>query len=216
MMANSTLIDTAYDYVNTQIRTGEFMPGSLLSENELSETLNMSRTPIRAAISRLEHEGLLVTLKNRGVLVKEISMKEVIDTMEVLYLFQLQAIALLKDGVVEPDLKNLQEHLNRSILAEQNNDYTQYLVSSMKFSECLLNVMNNGVIAKIVDASVKQMILFATINFKLTPHEPHYSANRLNQSIYDTILAGDYDRFREIANQSYAHNRQRMLRMSRL
>ncbi|AZN38986.1 GntR family transcriptional regulator [Paenibacillus albus] len=215
-MANSTLIETAYDYISTQIQTGEFMPGSLLSENELSEILNMSRTPIRAAISRLEHDGLLVTLKNRGVLVKEISMKEVIDTMEVMYLFQMQAIDLLKEGVVIPDLKQLKEHLDRQLEAEQNNAYTRYLESSVKFSECLLKIMNNGVITKIIDIGYRKLVLYGIINFKLTPHEPHYSANRLNQSIYDAVAAGDYDRFRDIAVQSYVRNRQHMLRIARL
>lgn len=215
-MADSSLLQTAYDYIGSRIRSGAFMPGSLLSENGLSEALGMSRTPIRAAISRLEHEGLLVTLKNRGVLVKEISMKEVIDTMEVLYFFQLQAVELLKEGAVEPDLKRLKAHLDRQIEAERANDYNVYLESSMKFSECLLKVTNNGLIAQIVDDGIAKLILYATINFKITPHEPHYSANRLNQSIYEAIAAADYDRFREIAVRSYTHNRQRMLRVARL
>lgn len=215
-MANTSLIETAYAYISNQIRSGEFMPGALLSENELSETLNMSRTPIRSAISRLEHEGLLVTLKNRGVLVKEISLKEVIDTMEIFYMIQLQCIDLIEERFVEPDLKMLKEHLDLQLEAEQENNYNRYLEGSMKFSACLLKVMNNGVIAQIVDAGIEKLTLYATINYKITPHEPHYSTNRLNQSIYEALVAGDYARIREIAKETYAYNRQRMVRLARL
>ncbi len=215
-MANTSLIEIAYDYISNRIRTGEFMPGSLLSENELSEKLSMSRTPIRSAISRLEHEGLLVTLKNRGVLVKEVTMKEVMDTMEVLYIFQMQCIDLMKEQVVEPNLKKLKEHLDHQIEAERENAYNLYLESSMKFSECLLKAMNNGVIAQIVDVAIEKLVLYATVNYKITPHEPHYSTNRLNQSIYEALVAKDYDRIREIAEQTYVHNRQRIMRSASL
>lgn len=215
-MANTSLIETAYAYISNQIRTGEFMPGTLLSENDLSDKLNMSRTPIRSAISRLEHEGLLVTLKNRGVLVKEISLKEVIDTMEVFYMIQLQCMDLLEKRVVEVDLKKLKAHLDRQLEAERENDYNRYLVSSMKFSECLLKAMNNGVVAQIVDAGIEKLMLYATINYKITPHEPHYSTNPLNLSVYEALVAEDYPRIREIANETYTYNRQRMVRVARL
>lgn len=40
----SSLVDIAYNKIRENIMTGIYMPGSLLSENELAELLNMSRT----------------------------------------------------------------------------------------------------------------------------------------------------------------------------
>ncbi|QHW32091.1 hypothetical protein GZH47_15570 [Paenibacillus rhizovicinus] len=67
-----------------------------------------------------------------------------------------------------------------------------------------------------MDIGFRKLVLYGIINFKLTPHEPHYSANRLNQAIYEAIAAGDYDRFRDIATQSYVQSRQHLLRVARL
>ncbi|WII38433.1 GntR family transcriptional regulator [Paenibacillus thiaminolyticus] len=108
-MASTSLIQTAYDYIRGQIMLGEFMPGTLLSENELAETLNMSRTPVRAAVAQLEYEGLAVSLKNRGILVKELSMKEALDMIEIMYTFQLYALNHIESQGDRPDLKKLKE-----------------------------------------------------------------------------------------------------------
>ena len=53
-LAKPSLEKLAYEQIRENIRNGHFLPGTLLSENEIAEHLGMSRTPIRAAISLLE------------------------------------------------------------------------------------------------------------------------------------------------------------------
>ncbi len=50
--------DEAYVRIKDRIISGEYKPGSLLVERTLSDSLNMSRTPIRAALMDLCHTGL--------------------------------------------------------------------------------------------------------------------------------------------------------------
>jgi DNA-binding GntR family transcriptional regulator len=56
---NLTLADIAYKSLKRKIFELSYMPGEKLSEAELSETLGLSRTPLRQALQRLQHEGLL-------------------------------------------------------------------------------------------------------------------------------------------------------------
>ena len=49
----------AYDYVKARLLDGRFAGGTLLSENEIAQRLNVSRTPVRQAFVQLEAEGLL-------------------------------------------------------------------------------------------------------------------------------------------------------------
>ncbi len=55
------------------IVTLQLAPGKVLSESELIETLGIGRTPIREALQRLAHEGLVVIMPRRGILVSEIN-----------------------------------------------------------------------------------------------------------------------------------------------
>lgn len=52
----ASLEQTAYDAIKKMILEGQIRPGDLLSENLLSEYLNMSRTPVREAVRRLQAE----------------------------------------------------------------------------------------------------------------------------------------------------------------
>ncbi|NLX75712.1 MAG: GntR family transcriptional regulator [Synergistaceae bacterium] len=81
-----TLSDIAYSYIKRAILSLEFKPGSLLVEEELSELLSISRTPIRTALQKLSHEGLVI-FGSKSTRVKELSPKsflEIFDLREAL------------------------------------------------------------------------------------------------------------------------------------
>jgi GntR family transcriptional regulator, vanillate catabolism transcriptional regulator len=59
------------------IATGAYAPGSRLNENELAIALNVSRTPVRGALSTLAAEGLLVYRPNSGYTVRPFSSRDI-------------------------------------------------------------------------------------------------------------------------------------------
>ncbi|MEM2146437.1 MAG: GntR family transcriptional regulator, partial [Candidatus Jordarchaeaceae archaeon] len=60
----------------------KLIPGQKIIYEELAKTFKISLTPIINALSRLEQEGLVVLVHNRGYFVKEISEKEAEDLIE--------------------------------------------------------------------------------------------------------------------------------------
>jgi GntR family transcriptional regulator of vanillate catabolism len=64
------------------ILAGELPGGARIAELTLVEKLGVSRTPIRAALMRLEQEGLLEALPNGGYAVRTFSERDVSDAIE--------------------------------------------------------------------------------------------------------------------------------------
>src|SRR5215212_639978 len=62
--------------------SGEFPPGTRMSELPLVERVGVSRTPLRLALSTLEHEGLLENLEGGGYAVREFTREEIHDAIE--------------------------------------------------------------------------------------------------------------------------------------
>src|SRR6266850_2569885 len=65
------------------ILKGEFGPGERISEQPLTARLNVSRTPIRLALERLAHEGLLEPYPTGGFVVRKFTLNDVWDGIEV-------------------------------------------------------------------------------------------------------------------------------------
>lgn len=72
-MAQSVLKTKAYEEIKKDIVSNAYMPGQMLNEELLRDRLQISRTPIRDAISRLEQEGFVTIKKKKGILVSPIN-----------------------------------------------------------------------------------------------------------------------------------------------
>lgn len=80
--ARTSLRERAYDEIKRRILNNAFEPGALLSENQLAEELQISRTPIREALRDLSAGGLVRILPQRGVVVSELSLQDVIEVYQ--------------------------------------------------------------------------------------------------------------------------------------
>ena len=58
--------DQAYEFIRDAIAAGTYAPGSRLREEELADDIGVSRTPIREALRRLDAEGVVEFVPNRG------------------------------------------------------------------------------------------------------------------------------------------------------
>lgn len=73
------LKEIAYEKIKESIIEERFTSGSFLSERELIDLLQMSKTPIKAALTRLEAEGFVTVSSKQGIIINELSINQIID-----------------------------------------------------------------------------------------------------------------------------------------
>ena len=83
MARADTLTEQAYRLIEEQIVTLRLKPGDVLSEQMLSATFDIGRTPIREALQRLAREGLITILPRKGILVSDINPRSQLLVLEV-------------------------------------------------------------------------------------------------------------------------------------
>lgn len=76
-MARETLKHQAYTIIKEKIINCEYAPEMIINEELIQKDISVSRTPIRDALSRLEHEGLIKILPKKGIYIPNISLDEV-------------------------------------------------------------------------------------------------------------------------------------------
>lgn len=92
----------AYERLRAAIVEQRYAAGQRLVEQQLASELDLSRTPVREALRRLEAEGFVVSERNRGAVVRSISLDEVADLYELRARLESYAAELAAERA-EPD-----------------------------------------------------------------------------------------------------------------
>ena len=92
MKNRANLKDKVYTMVKSRILTFELKPGEKILENEVARDLGVSRTPVREALNKLEQEGLIKALSNKGYSVSDVTGKEIEELYEIREALEVLAI----------------------------------------------------------------------------------------------------------------------------
>jgi DNA-binding GntR family transcriptional regulator len=109
-----SLRDTAYDAIKHRIITCDFRPGEYINELQLSALLNIGRTPVHQALDRLMMEGLVEVIPRKGVIVKPVSLNEVLQIIEVRLINEPFGARLAAEQANDTDLAELDDVIQRA------------------------------------------------------------------------------------------------------
>jgi GntR family transcriptional regulator of vanillate catabolism len=136
------------------ILAGELPGGARIAELSIVEKLGFSRTPIRAALMRLEQEGLLESLPNGGYAVRTFSERDVSEAIELRGTIEgLSARLAAERGAPTVVLNEARECLGKidTVLSQPALDddaFSAYVALNERFHELLGEMAGSGVIAK--------------------------------------------------------------------
>ncbi len=146
--------------IEERIFSGYLLPGSKVNEKALADELQISRGPIREALSALRHEGLIDTIPNRGGFVSSLSMKEVLDCYDVRGGLAHTAGKLLPFRITLKQLHELRQMHGQmgKFLAAQ--DVRGYYRVNEKFHALLFNATDNRTLITMNIAIERKLSLY--------------------------------------------------------
>jgi len=97
----------AYAEVRAAIVENRYPPGHRLVEQRIAEELGLSRTPVREALRMLQAEGLVVSERNRGAMVRPLSPTEVVDLYGLRIRLESYAVEVATERSTETELGEL-------------------------------------------------------------------------------------------------------------
>ena len=122
-------------------------PGAKLNERELSEVLNVSRTPLREAIKMLAAEGLVELLPNRGAIAVELTEADVLNTFEVMAGLEAQSGELAAQRILEPELNEIKAMHFEMLAAYTRRDLPTYYRLNSAIHSAINAAAKNPVLA---------------------------------------------------------------------
>ncbi|HZG57698.1 GntR family transcriptional regulator [Paenibacillus sp.] len=147
-----TLKEKAYDAMRRAILDGELRPGDFLTERTLVERLGMSRTPIRAALERLDAEGLAKYTPNKGLIVSDISAAQVAEVFDFRIAIEGYVAKRLAGGTWrEADRAWFRANLQEQERCVQANDAERFTAADAAFHRKLVELYDNGEMLRAAD-----------------------------------------------------------------
>jgi DNA-binding GntR family transcriptional regulator len=170
----------AYEQIRQAIVEGRYHAGQRLVEKRLGEEFDVSRTPIREALRMLESEGLVVSLPNKGSVVRPLTAQDIYDIYELRV--RLESLAAER-AARNPTPEQLE------VLASANADFTAILPTFVaddlealrqvnainhRFHQGILDMADSWRLSQLLARTVHAVLVFQ--NFQCyTPSEIHRS-----------------------------------------
>ncbi len=122
---NSSLRIQVFNAIEDAILNGEYKDGESLSELRISSELGVSRTPVREALMRLENEGLVKNIPNKGAVVVGVTEKDIEDIYAIRIRIEGLAANLAASNINEDELRALEKIADLQEFYLYKNDIEQ-------------------------------------------------------------------------------------------
>ena len=176
----------AYDKLLDMLVRRDLPAGTVLHERRLAEMLDISRTPTREAMSRLETEGLIERQPGGMLVVKEFSLRELIEILHVRRLLERESVVLAAGRIADAVLEDLQGQIE-ALLAAGDPDAPGNWEVDRRFHELFADHSQNAILAK----TIKDLRL-KTQMFNLSRMPERFEAvHREHLAVVAALRAGD-------------------------
>lgn len=186
-----TIKEQVYEILRTDIIEGKYAPGDKISEVDVASQLNVSRTPVHSAVTELIGEGLLESVPNKPVIVRELSRKQILDIYEYRVLVESFCIKKIIEKQQPECLKKLLEFKEKF---SKLNDYSkihQYTLVDTQFHQFLVDCSGNDVVS---DSYHNFSIMITPFRVTSLTSQTRFNESVLEHSlIIDYILSGDVE-----------------------
>jgi DNA-binding GntR family transcriptional regulator len=191
------------------IYCGELKPGERLNEAALALRMGTSRGPVREAIRMLTGLGLVKAVLNRGVFVRQISVREMLELYDLRALVFGFAAERATDQLAENHKAQFVQLLGDMDSACETENANLYYELNLKFHALVLLLSNNQRAQAAYDDYVKEMHLFRRDYFN-APGNMRQS-NAEHRALYEAIAKGAKTKAKSTAERHVLKGRERLL-----
>jgi len=202
---------TAYRILRERILERVLQPGEALVEAKLAEDLGMSRTPIRDALNRLEQEGLVTSIANKGTFVESLRPVDVVEIYDIREVIEGLAARLLSRRVTKGQAEMLDE------LARKADDPSAAVSDDVEFHSAITRMCGSQRVVEVARQFLLQALTYDEHTRRLASsgNVPVVHEGRVegaHQAIARAIAAGNAAAAEETVRAHVRHGKETVAR----
>lgn len=191
------LREIVYEELKAQILKGDIKPGTRMMEVELAEVLGVSRTPVREAIRKLEKEGLVKIEPRRGAYASELSVKDMVDILEVRQSMEGLAAYYCAQRINDEQKEQLRDYALAFNEAVEEGVYEDMINYDTKFHHLIVECCDNDILVHMIEQLQELVLRFRYLYYSDFKRAEQMPAE--HHEIFEAVASGDAERAREAA-----------------
>lgn len=137
------LSEKAYEQIRHEIITCILAPGQQINQSEIAERLNLGITPVREALTRLSHDGLVTSLPRFGYLVSPITLNDLNELFELRLILETAAVHLAVQRADDAQLQEIASQADFTYHYKEIEDHTAFLRRNAEFHCAVAGLTGN-------------------------------------------------------------------------
>ncbi len=183
------LRDIIFEYLKQEILDGHLKPNERLIERDIAAKLNVSRTPIREALRKLESEGFVEHVPRKGVVVRGFNITEIEEIYDIRKELECLVVRKAISNITDHNIQSLKIIL-AGLEKEEQGDQVQLTAKGLQeFDEVILNMTNMPLLKNFVHSLKESLNRYKKINLSQAPRRK--SAISEHKSILQAIIDRD-------------------------
>ncbi len=183
------LKDEAYLQLRQRLLDSHYLPGSFLSERQLARELGMSKTPIKAALERLDAEGFISISPQQGIVVRELSIREIADQYEIRIALESYVLRTLAGRLTEPQVAAVRENLQSHAQLRGTGNVARGVEIDAAFHTQFVQFLDNLEITRVFSQLRDRMQRVVTRVFQRSPTRIDASHDE-HAAIAEALISG--------------------------
>ncbi|SFH64126.1 GntR family transcriptional regulator [Pisciglobus halotolerans] len=199
------LNEIVYDGIRKAIITGRIPVGQRIKEKEFAERMNISRTPIRDALHRLEKEGLVEYIPKFGTVVKRITIEDAKEIYQIRQALDVVATVNAMNKMSKEQFDDLKQLLEKTEEANKNNqNFAEVIRLFSVFNETIYQLSEMPRLTSIVTKLREYLMRFRDIS--LTGEERRRKALDEHWMIYRGMYNKDAEQIKLIIQEHLSYS----------
>ena len=188
--SQASLKQQAYLELKRRILSGKLLPGMVLSERQLATELAMSKTPVHAVLERLEADGLVSVAAQQGIVVREVSPRDLADHFEIREALEPFVVSKLAGRLAPEQKRRLERNLHESRRVVRIGDVEANVRLDAQFHDLLCEFFGNREIMRVM-SQIREKVHIAIYQLSLGKPKRMDESLAEHQGIADAVFSGD-------------------------
>ncbi|HZG55297.1 GntR family transcriptional regulator [Paenibacillus sp.] len=189
---NPLLKEVAYEKIKELILEEHFEPGRFLSERELIALLAMSKTPIKAALTRLESEGFLTVASKHGIFINDLTLQRIMDIYDLRTVLEVYNCESVLGKLVDAQFARLEQNLRETEGIVERLDIRAFAKADHEFHLAICEFAGNQEVYRVLLNYHDHLLRITLRHLKKDPHRMK-QFYRDHLDIFEALKRGSAD-----------------------